>query len=132
MVEELTEEGHAGRHVGIVGIVWAEYTGLRDRLNRIGQVIQGVHQAAFFAEFFGLCPCLIGRRGVGRQVRKHAREGIVLSGRPFPQTGKSQIVFSLSVSRSEAKQRRRAQHSCQTGRQVFFATKRHSGPPLKK
>ena len=112
MVEELTEEGHAGRHVGVVGIVRTEHRGIYDRLNRIGQIIQGVHQAAFFAELFGLVPCRFGRRCVGGQIRKHARKGIVLSGRAFPQTGKSQIVFSLSVSRSEAKQRCRAQHSC--------------------
>ena len=27
VVQELTEEGHAGRHVGIVGIIRTEYTG---------------------------------------------------------------------------------------------------------
>ena len=98
--------------LGLSGLFGLNILGSVIDLNRIGQIIQGVHQAAFFAELFGLFPCRIGRRGVGGQVRKHARKGIVLSGRPFPQTGKSQIVFSLSVSRSEAKQRCRAQHSC--------------------
>ena len=65
MVQELTEEGHAGRHVGIVGIVRTELSGIQDRLNGIGQVIQGVDDAAFFAELFGLFTYRIGRRGVG-------------------------------------------------------------------
>ena len=88
VVQELTQEGDASRHVGIVGIVWTEYRGIRDGLNGIGHVIQRVDDASFFAQLFGLGTCLIGRRGVGRQVRKHACKGIVLSGRPFPQSGK--------------------------------------------
>jgi hypothetical protein len=88
VVQELTEEGHAGRHVGIVGIIRTEYAGFRDRLYGVGEVIQGVDKAAFFAQLLGLCTYGISRRGEGRQVRKHARKGIVGSGRPFPQAGK--------------------------------------------
>ena len=66
VVQELTEEGHAGRHGGIVGIIRTEYSGFCDRLYGVGKVIQGVDKAAFFAQLLGLCTYGIGGLGEGR------------------------------------------------------------------
>ena len=56
VVQKLTKEGDASRHVGIVGIVWTEHRGIRDGLNGIGQVIQGIDDASFFAQLLAWVP----------------------------------------------------------------------------
>ena len=78
VIKELTEDRDTGRHVGVVWIVGTEDVRIENRLNGIGEIIQRIDRAAFFAELFRLLPGLVGRRGKGRKLGKHAGERLAL------------------------------------------------------
>ncbi len=76
MVEELADEGHAGRHIRVVGVVRAEDSRLCDRQDGIAEVVVCIDDPALHAELFRLFAGFVGQRTEGRQAGKHSCEGV--------------------------------------------------------